>query len=454
MKAMRLNTLQKSIGVAFLITFGLVTERAFAQIPTDSLFFYTPFSGNFNDVVGTMSGTNSGGLLVQDRFINDSASLYLDGVNDLVDYGTGLKMNNIDYFSASVWVQPEDYYYTRTGGPRSGRYTILGDAGGGYGFRFFQYQDELHFTVASIVGTDSCFFKLSSSDQNDWIHLVGVSDSGYLSIYANGKHIRTVAAQNSTRKLGYLNLEYGRGTLNNKVYWEGRIDEVRMYNRTLSATEVKALYEAELSKTCKTTVRDTIWAYDTTSLTIYDTVTTNIRVNDTTQFFDTLNITVYDTIRSIVQLTDTIPLYDSTLIVEWDTVDVIVKEKVTVPVYDTIYIYRYDTQEVKLSITDTTIVKDTLNIFYNTSIENAALEKVLLYPNPSRGIVNIERLSSTKNTQVVITNSLGQEVWRSTRDSSQNSGESIFFKRSGVYYLNVFLIDGTIVDTKPFVVSK
>ena len=76
--------------------------------------------------------------------------------------------------------------------------------------------------------------------QNVWIHVVGTWDGTNKRLYINGSLDRTIAQsgtiteQNNTNTLGYR-----IGPMHN---FNGLIDDVRIYNRALSADEIKRLY--------------------------------------------------------------------------------------------------------------------------------------------------------------------------------------------------------------------
>ena len=87
---------------------------------------------------------------------------------------------------------------------------------------------------------------------NQWWYVVGTLDgaSGKLSLYTNG----TLAAQITTtvRPLGNLNAQgspgIGIGNVNdglNNFPFNGDIDEISLYNRALSASEIQAIYNAD-----------------------------------------------------------------------------------------------------------------------------------------------------------------------------------------------------------------
>jgi hypothetical protein len=76
--------------------------------------------------------------------------------------------------------------------------------------------------------------------KNQWYHIVGTFDGETLKIYVNGEK------RKSLTKEGNLNIEDGKiyiGSSENSLYFKGEIDEVAIYNKALTAEEIKALYE-------------------------------------------------------------------------------------------------------------------------------------------------------------------------------------------------------------------
>ena len=75
-----------------------------------------------------------------------------------------------------------------------------------------------------------------------WTHAVWIFDGKFARIYINGhlkgSHIRNFnTAQTGVFRIG--------GYLDGNGYWTGDIDDVRIYDRALSKTEVVQLYQWE-----------------------------------------------------------------------------------------------------------------------------------------------------------------------------------------------------------------
>jgi hypothetical protein len=78
---------------------------------------------------------------------------------------------------------------------------------------------------------------------NQWTHLVFVFNAPTLAIYINGS-LNT--SKTTTRTIGSVTADIGLGTrhpaLSPADVWAGRLDEVRVYNRALTAAEISDLY--------------------------------------------------------------------------------------------------------------------------------------------------------------------------------------------------------------------
>ena len=74
-----------------------------------------------------------------------------------------------------------------------------------------------------------------------WAHLAVTDDGAHLRLYVDGELVRTTAAPNLTAGHGPLKIGCAFGS-----YFEGRIDEVRIYNRALNEGEVQGDKEAPI----------------------------------------------------------------------------------------------------------------------------------------------------------------------------------------------------------------
>ncbi len=209
----------------------------------DGLIAYYPFNGNANDESGRGNdGTVYGATLTEDRFGNPNSAYAFDGTNDYIFTNHDFSWSNDASFSISVWFKTSDpsieqvvlgkYYFEYT--LRIGRSTSEKIC--------FIYWDNTSW------GNDTLRLVYDGALEKDkWYHVVttynGISRTAKL--FVNGVRIaedsaidRTFMdrASNTTIGYGYFIHGYQR-------YFQGTIDDIRIYNRVLSEAEITTLYE-------------------------------------------------------------------------------------------------------------------------------------------------------------------------------------------------------------------
>jgi hypothetical protein len=208
---------------------------------SDGLIAYYPFNGNANDLSGN---GNNGTLVGNATFVEGhiGATLYLDGDGDYVDLGTGFDLNNND--SVSVWINSHDLsrrypaifakYETNHYGP----------------YDFDLHYDKINLWVSDGAGGYRSIDSISSIRENEWYHIVFTINGDTLNIYING------VLDTTTTGLPIISNNYDRVTVGRQAYmfspysnleFIGYIDELRIYNRVLTQSEVTELYRQEPS---------------------------------------------------------------------------------------------------------------------------------------------------------------------------------------------------------------
>ncbi len=76
---------------------------------------------------------------------------------------------------------------------------------------------------------------------NQWTHIVVVYDAGVIQTYANGTLVHTYSGSGNIRPADDHNFSIG-GRKRTSEYFEGVIDEVHVFDRVLSADEIRSLY--------------------------------------------------------------------------------------------------------------------------------------------------------------------------------------------------------------------
>jgi hypothetical protein len=105
-----------------------------------------------------------------------------------------------------------------------------------------------HYTAAN--GTNNINFWVNNYSTNyasttlslnKWTHLVGTYDGASIILYANGVRVNSMAYSTAITHSTH-NLFIGEGIGASPYSWAGKVDDVRVYNRALSAQEVAQLY--------------------------------------------------------------------------------------------------------------------------------------------------------------------------------------------------------------------
>ncbi len=98
------------------------------------------------------------------------------------------------------------------------------------------------------TGYKAATIPISSISNSTWYHVVGTYDGSVVRLYLNGTLISSTSQSGS---IGYsttplcVGSESTSGSCIGGTYFSGKIDDVRIYNRALSATEIKNLYESK-----------------------------------------------------------------------------------------------------------------------------------------------------------------------------------------------------------------
>jgi hypothetical protein len=182
------------------------------------------------DSAGTNNGTVYGATWTTGKI---DGALSFDGVNDYVDCGSG--PSNYDNITVSAWMK------TSTEG------TLVSnrDAGGSYGTWYTLFSTNVELGDNSQGGYRRSYFNTPTID-DIWHHIVYTKDGINHAIYVDGSldHSFTSNADISQVNPMFIGRRWNRS---NSPYWfNGTIDDVRIYDRALSAAEVWRLYQSGL----------------------------------------------------------------------------------------------------------------------------------------------------------------------------------------------------------------
>jgi hypothetical protein len=188
-------------------------------------------SGNNN--YGTMSGatrTSSG------RY---GRALNFDGTNDWVTVNDAASLDLTSGMTLEAWVYPT--------APMTGWHGVLGKDVDIFYLMASSATDTPAIGGTFTVGGNSNTFAPSPLPLNVWTHLAATFDGAQVKLYVNGvlqgmqPHPHVLVYDTRPLWLGRSGECGGPGEANYDGYLNGRLDDVRIYSRALSADEIAAL---------------------------------------------------------------------------------------------------------------------------------------------------------------------------------------------------------------------
>lgn len=229
----------KSLFGTLAIAAGLAMQVHAQSGLTNGLVGFYPFNGNANDAAGTNNGTVYGATLTTNRFNELNKAYHFDGQSRILASDAMLPMGSAPR-TISLWVNVSDSDTNRV-------YSIPFQYGGsqpsqGIWITIVTHEDVLH----RPPGTVWCDFYdqwVMSSTRlqfGTWQHLVcSFDNTSTARFYLNGVLTGSNPVNINTTPAGAMSI----GSDAEPVL--GDVDDVRIYERALSPTEVKQLYEQE-----------------------------------------------------------------------------------------------------------------------------------------------------------------------------------------------------------------
>jgi len=239
----------------FLFTTYLILSSilSFAQTAVSSY----SFSGDANDNIGDNNGVVHGATLTNDRFGNVNSAYQFDGVDDYINFGDSSEFRFTSSYSLSAWVYIED-----TLGQNVGNILVKRNPNSPYNQYNLAVTSDIQFggngnTIKFLHKGDIAPTSRVLSSPNltvGWHHLVIVQNAvdQNIKMYFDTVLVSTVGYVSPNEK----NLEVpGRpfeigGNLVASNYFKGKIDDVEIYQDTLSAVAVTNLYNQNNYTAC------------------------------------------------------------------------------------------------------------------------------------------------------------------------------------------------------------
>ena len=245
-----------------LLLFGAIalSTATFAQVPnyvpTNGLVGWWPFNGNANDESGNgNNGTVNGATLTADRFGNPNSAYDFDGVDDFIEINDISAIENMGSMTWSAWItcrsnpnNPSELSSNRIickelENDANNRMTLIVNSNSNaQTFQFILNST----TNSSAVSSEPIIF--------DSLYFITVvynydnpQNTDQLQIYLNANLIlqSVNGAVPSLTPNNPYNLKFGRHD-NTATSWDGKIDDIGIWNRALTECEIVDLYNSQL----------------------------------------------------------------------------------------------------------------------------------------------------------------------------------------------------------------
>jgi hypothetical protein len=165
-----------------------------------------------------------------------------DGGDDYVDVGDDNSLDLINDLTMGFWVKPSSVQ-------SSSANILRKDAGlvdsnrNGFGIEMNGVANSNEYIAGwKHDSTNECWTNIFSLTSDVWQHVVVTKDDTVLTAYVNGVSTGSCTGGDSTIGTNTVSLQIGGWTVYSSRYFNGQIDEVRIYNRALSGAEVVDLY--------------------------------------------------------------------------------------------------------------------------------------------------------------------------------------------------------------------
>jgi hypothetical protein len=195
----------------------------------------TDYSGFAN--TGTLYGDNGAGdngtgmdCTLTSKFVTGCD---FDGVDDYVRVADSATLSPTQV-TVSVWMKADAYN-------TDGNYPRIASKPGSFSLIMLS-DGRLEWDLRTTTPTDTWTSLANALQLNQWYHLVGTFDGKTATVYINGNRITSQQIVGNSLTDSANPLCIGGESCNGDWTFDGIIDEVRIYNRALSSSEVHQLY--------------------------------------------------------------------------------------------------------------------------------------------------------------------------------------------------------------------
>lgn len=232
---------------------SIMTAQVPSYVPTNGLVGYWPFNGNANDVsTNANNGTNNGAILTTDRFGNVNSAYSFNGTSHYIKVLDNNSLDLTQNLTLSSWIEPNSL---------NNEQAILGK-GTNIGHTWYALHHNVlnpkktGISLQNLPAVSTCFINSSQLSINNWNHLLATYNGSELKLYLNGVLVNTTTKNIQLMPNSLTDLFIGC-ELNNFRFFNGKLDDIGIWNRALTTDEISNLYNANICYQ-SVTVTDTL----------------------------------------------------------------------------------------------------------------------------------------------------------------------------------------------------
>jgi len=223
------------------------TEKSTAINLNKGLVAHYPFDGNADEVTGNSNDGTVSGATLTTGVLGRPNSAYRFGSNKSIKASRSNAIEPRYNVSVSAWVRPDSLTFSYPDQrPILTKRLETAEGANSYILQMDDYNNSPGYV----------YFMINNQSENrawaskplvagKWTHFTGTYDGANVKLYMNGTLVDTTPYSG---KIAYSSLPLWIGVSGRHIqhqFWNGSIDDVRIYDRALSADEVRQLYAVE-----------------------------------------------------------------------------------------------------------------------------------------------------------------------------------------------------------------
>ncbi|CAH8295662.1 putative secreted protein (Por secretion system target) [Mariniflexile fucanivorans] len=199
-----------------------------------NLIVYYSFNGNARDESGNgHHGTLAGPVLTTDKDGNAESAYYFDGADDYIDLGD---WENGGAMTMTFWARWDAFN-------NYSRIIDLGNGSSSNNIIISNYQTNNGLFFSTYTNGETKLITTNTITQSQWdFYAATFGINGVMTVYKNGSQINQKTNGVKPNTLLRTNQFIGKSNFSQDDYFKGAIDELRIYQTTLSDTEILNLY--------------------------------------------------------------------------------------------------------------------------------------------------------------------------------------------------------------------